>query len=638
MDLVLADLFQNGCVLQRDQPIPLWGRATPGALVEVRLAHRHARVEAGPEGAWLLRLAPLPAGGPHRLEVRAGGDALTLDDLLIGEVWLCAGQSNMEWTPILLDPENRGPAVAADPLLRLRTVTTPARLGRHAAIAGRWEVADAAALRRFSAVGAWFGQRLRRELGVPVGLVCVAWGGTRIQAWMSRESLAEDPSGGAELRTYDAELFDPAVQRPGYVSFAEWERLAAPKDPGRTPSTADWHRPDHDDAGWEVMALPATWQERGHPHSGIAWFRRTVAVPPGWAGQDLFLDLGVVDKHDDTWVAGERVGGIGWEVPDAWSTRRQYRVPGRLVGQDGRLSVAVRVRSHVFGGGLVGPAQAMSLRPAAGGAEAVALAGDWRCRFEADWGQVALPTERWGAGNPNTPHILYDSRIAPLIPFGLRGVIWYQGEANVSEHAQHGRQLRSLIRDWRRAWGQGDMPFLQVQLAAFLDPQADPVPSQWAALREAQASALALPAVGLAVAIDVGDASDIHPKDKRSVGERLARWALAGTYHRAIVPSGPLLSAVTLEPGGRLRCRFLHGEGLATSDGGPVRQVALRDYAKRWRWAETAIDGDALVAWLPDEPAPTAIRYAWADNPAGAHLINGAGLPAAPFRTDEEPS
>lgn len=631
----LAPLFHDHAVLQRDQPIPVWGVAGAEQQVTVTLAGHSARVVADVDGAWLVRLPPLPAGGPHELVASAVSGEVRARDLLIGEVWVCSGQSNMQFTQAqsgqLGDDANRELS-----RIRLLTVATPAALGRQSAIDGRWTPATAASLAGFSAVGGWFGRQLHRTLGVPIGLICNAWGGTRIQAWISREALVQDPSGRDDVRHYEGYVFTPgSVPESEFTSMADWERRGAPQDSGNAGLAAGWAASDFADQDWRTMPLPNPWQNHGHPGSGVFWFRRSFTVPRTWIGRDLELHLGAIDKHDDTYVNGERVGGMSWEQgANTWCTPRVYTVPARLIGGDGRLCVAVRARSHVYHGGMIGPPTEMRVHPLKETTGALSLAGDWRYQVEQDWGLQTPPAVLLGAGNPNSPYTLFDSRLAPLIPYGIRGVIWYQGESNAAEAVVYRRLLPLMIRDWRRAWGQGDFPFLVVQLANYMADQGVPVRSAWAELRDAQLAALAVPNTGLAVTIDVGDALDIHPPDKRSVGERLARWALAETYGQGNVPSGPLFESMTIEAGGRVRCRFRHAVGLATRDGAAPLRVTLAGIDRMFVSAEARIEGETLVAWHPKIPRPAAVRYAWADNPVGCNVINGAGLPASPFRSD----
>jgi sialate O-acetylesterase len=630
----LAPPFHDHAVLQRHCSIPVWGSATPGATVVVTVAGQRAETVTASTGQWLLRLAALPAGGPYELVAESGTERVVARDILVGEVWICAGQSNMEWKLNQCVEQNAD--VPSLPRIRLLTVATPAALGRQDAIDGRWTAADPASLAAFSAVGGWFGRRLHAELDVPIGLICIAWGGTRVQAWISREALAQDPSGQDELRRYEAYAFAPSRREADlFSSFEDWERRGAPQDTGISTEAAGFAKAEYADHGWRTMDLPSAWQHRGHEHSGIFWFRRTIQVPAAWVGKPLALHLGAIDKHDDTWVNGVRVGGIGREGgPLSWSTPREYIVPAGTVGADGRLVIAVRARSHVFHGGMIGPATAMQVFPVGSPDQTLPLSGDWRYSVEQDWGLVQPMASLHGAGNPNSPHILFDSRLAPLIPYAIAGTIWYQGESNESDPQHYRRLIVAMIRDWRRAFAQGDFPFIQVQLANFRTPLSKPSTSAWAVLREAQQQATAEPAVGYASAIDVGEEADIHPQDKRTVGERLARWALCQHYHRGGPKGGPEFLRVASE-GERLRVHFTDAAGLTTRDGGPVKRLAVLGTSGPWRWAESRIDGETLVVWHPDILTPVAVRYAWEDNPAGCNLVNGADLPAGPFRTDQ---
>ena len=631
----LASIFQNHGVLQQGVPLPVWGRGEPGEDVTVRLAGNEACTVVDGRGEWLLRLPPLAAGGPHKLTVDAASGCAEIDDLLAGEVWLCSGQSNMEWELEQCGPEWMEGAPDL-PQVRLLTVNTPARLGRVDAVDGDWKICSPESLAGFSAVGGYFGRELHCALGVPVGIICNALGGSRIQAWMSREALMGDPSGREEVSFYESQVWQQKGRAPR-MTFAEWERTLAPQDEGNLGLECGWADVAFDDSAWQSMCLPGHWQCNGHPHSGIFWFRRTVQIPETWAGGDLELSLGAIDKHDETWVNGERVGSMGWETQDAWCKPRVYPVPAHLVGSDRRVVIAVRARSHIYQGGLTGPASLMQLRPAGNTAEFLPLDGEWRYCVEKDWGMVTPPSIEWGPDNHNSPHILFDNRVAPLIPYGLRGVLWYQGESNVAEAELYRRMLPLMIADWRRAWGQGDFAFLQVQLANFMAPTRKPVASQWAKLREAQLSALAVPRTGMAVAIDVGEAENIHPRNKRDVGQRLAHWALSDTYGCGGVPSGPLFAGMRIEAAGQVRCSFHHvGEGLVARDGA-LRHFALAGRDRVFHWATASIDGDTVVVHSESVPEPMAVRYAWADNPEGCNLYNKQGLPASPFRSDSWP-
>ena len=629
----LAPIFSDHAVLQRNQPIPVWGSAGANQDVHVTLAGHEATVMTAADGSWMVRLPPLPAGGPHELIAKAASGEARIHDVLIGEVWICSGQSNMEWS-LAQTPQRLGVKESDLPRIRLLTVKTAARLGRQTAIDATWCAATQATLDSFSAVGVWFGRAVHERLKVPVGLICNAWGGTRVQAWMSREALMLDPAGIDEVRGYEGGAY-LMPKADDVLDPVAWEQRQRTRDQAILPLASAWHTPGLADQDWQRMPIPAAWQNHGHPGSGIFWFRRTLDIPASWIGRDLELHLGAVDKHDATWVEGHRVGGLSWEDGDnTWCKLRVYRIPGATVTCT-TLCIAVRARSHVYHGGLIGPASAMCVHPVSEPANSVPLTGSWNYAIEQDWGVQTPPCDSKQPGSPNAPFTLFDSRLAPLIPYGIGGVIWYQGESNAHEPALYRRLLPQMIADWRRAFGQGRFPFLQVQLANFMTPADQPGPSDWALLREAQlATALEDPMGGIAVAIDVGDADDIHPTNKRDVGERLARWTLANHYGVGGVASGPLFASMVIEANGRVRCRFRDADGLRTLDGQPPKHIAIAGSDRVFVWAEAMIEGDTLLAWHSKVLRPYAVRYGWANNPDTGNLIGGDGLPASPFRSD----
>ncbi len=629
----LASLFQNHAVLQRHTTIPVWGTGSPGESVVVRLAGHEASTPVDATGRWFLRLPPLSEGGPYVLSAEAPSGAVEVHDVMVGEVWICSGQSNMAWA---LDRSGGEPNPPALPDVRLLTVSNPVGPGRAEAVEGKWELCTPQSLAAFSAVGGYFGRRLHETLGVPIGLICNAWGGTRIQAWISREGFMQEPEGRDEIRFYESHLWKCGGS--GVKTFSEWERTEAPQDAGNLGLPQGWASVEFDDTAWEPMNLPAFWQQRGHDYSGIFWFRRSVEMPASWAGRELELSLGVIDKYDEAWVNGRLVGATGQETESAWTVLRSYKIPAGLADAGGKLLVALRVRSHVFAGGFAGPAETMWIAPVgAPPTDRIALDGAWASKVEQNWGKITPPRSAWGYGNPNSPYILFDHRVSPLVPYAFRGVIWYQGEGNTSEANLYRRLIPALIRDWRRAWGAGDFSFFQVQLANYKAPQETPSESDWAALREAQACALALEATGLAVAIDIGEADDVHPRNKRDVGFRLAQSALHHAYHLEAVPMGPFFTGITLEAGGRLRCFFRHAGGGLVAKGGTLRHFAVAGFDRVFHWAQAEIEGETVTVSSPKVPVPCAVRYAWADNPEGCNLYNHLDLPAAPFRSDSWP-
>lgn len=624
--IALNNLFRDHAVLQAGRALPVWGRARPGEEVSVRLGKAEARMPANDRGDFRVHLPPLEYGGPFSLSVACAGEEVVVRDVWIGEVWLCSGQSNMQMT---LDAcgVREDVASADDSRIRVYEVPRLADACRRYDSDGRWEVCTPAVAGAFSAAAYHFAVRVRKELGVAVGLVVSAWGGTPIEAWASREALSEFSDTLAELERMDLDSNRPDFESPPF---------SCPADPGNGAEALGWAEPEFDDSRWAEMNLPSSWQAAGHDCSGVFWFRRRVELPESWAGRDLTLGIGAVDKQDVTYVNGRRVGSTGQGMDDSlWNVPRVYAAPGEL-GKEGAITVAVRAYSFCFGGGMIGPADAMWVRPAeTDPSEAIPLSGPWRYAVEHDFGVVDVPNPPPGPGNPRTPGILYDNMIAPLLPYAIRGALWYQGESNATDGInarRYERLQRAMIRDWRRAWGQGDFDFIMTQIANFRAPSEHQRESLWARVREAHLRVLDLPATGLAVTIDIGEVDDIHPRNKREVGRRLARWALSRTYRRGGVPSGPLYDGMRIE-GAAIRIFFRHAERGLVSDGEPGPFV-MAGGARRFFKARARIEGDTVRVFCPEVTSPCAVRYAWADNPAGNLLRNAEGLPASPFRTD----
>lgn len=618
----LAALFSDHMVLQRDQPVPVWGWAAPGLTVTVEFDGQRHSALAGEDGRWLVHLAPLSASAEPRDLVVADGQpsCLVVRDVLVGDVWLASGQSNMWWR--VGDSAHADVEVPAASHPRIRLFTVPSRVQECPPpdIQVAWQACSPETVWPFSAVAYFFGREWQRQHAVPVGLLNASWGGTRIEAWTSREALLREPAGREAIESYERMPKDPEFARDPLA----WLRGRVRPDPGNAGFDQGWASPDCDDGTWETMAVPHKWQDFDHNYSGVFWFRRVVEIPASCAGKDLVLRLGACDKHDTTYFNNEPVGSTGWEIEDAWCQPRAYRIPGTLV-RAGRNVIATRVYSYMTDGGLIGPPEAM--RVDVPGEAAIPLAGVWRFKVEQNFGLQAAPEWPMGPGNPNTPHILFDNMIRLLAPAALRGVLWYQGESNAGAPEKYRALFPLMIRDWRRAFARPELPFYFVQLANHKAPQARPVESGWAELREAQMLALSEPGTGMAVAIDIGEAQDIHPKNKQEVGRRLA-LAVSGR-------TGPRYRSFGVE-GDAVRLRFDSADGgLKTCDGKPLNAFAISGPDGKFQWAEARIDGETVVVRSGLVREPSAVRYAWADNPA-ANLCGSDGLPAAPFRTDVE--
>lgn len=630
--LALPRMFGSGMVLQRERRVPVWGTATPGASIEVVIAGQRKRTRADRDGSWRVEFDPMPAGGPHSMRV-IGPDTLVFDDVLVGDVWLASGQSNMEmpvdgWGKVI---DSQVEVAAADfPRLRLLQVEhTVSHQPLGQCTTTGWRACTPESVREFSATGYFFGRMLHRQLGVPIGILQATWGGTVVESWTSARSLRRISELRPQLDAIALRAHEGTAQqarREYQEAMQAWLVTVPAADLGNS-ADPPWSSPELDDRDWPRMQLPCGWEDAGYPDlDGVMWFRKQVTLPPDWAGQELELHLGRIDDADTTWFDGVPVGH-----DDVYDRPRQYRIPAAMVSA-GTHTIAVRVFDWIGGGGLWGEPWRMKL--ASSDRDSIPLAGEWAHRVGLDLRDTAPRPQ--DPDDPNQPTVLSNGMIQPLAPYALRGIIWYQGEANAPRAHQYRKLFPLLIEDWRQRWDRADLPFLFVQLANWQQPQPQPGDSDWAELREAQAMALSRPHTGMVVAIDIGDAADIHPRNKQEVGRRLALVALRDVYGRDVTASGPMWRSLRTERA-QLRLRFDHTDsGLSGRGGGPPQGFAVAAADRVFHWAQARIEGDEVVVWSDQVTRPVAARYAWATNPT-CDLVNGAGLPAAPFRTDRWP-
>jgi sialate O-acetylesterase len=618
----LSPVFTDNMVLQRDQKDAIWGWSKPGEKVTVSIAGQSAETSAGADGKWTVMLPPQKAGGPHTLTVK-GPETVTLNNILFGDVWICSGQSNMEW--VVANSNNAQAEIAAADFPEIRSITLPhvaAAQPQNTFSSDGWQVCSPKTAGGFTAVGYFFGRKLHQDLKVPIGLIHTSWGGTIAEAWISKEAL--EPLHDFNQAMADLERQSkPTAGNPD--SHAEW---FATNDPG---SAGGWADEKFADGAWATINQPCQWSGSNIADlmnfDGVVWFRRSLDLPADAAGKEAVLDLGAIDDEDTVWVNGKQIGAT-----EGFQKLRSYTVPAGLLKQ-GENSIAVRVLDLNGDGGFTGPAGQMklvipTLTP-------LLLDGAWRYKVGADLTKTTAYPKRLGS-NPNIPTVLYNAMIAPLVPYGIKGAIWYQGESNAGRAIQYRKVLPALIGDWRARFTQSDFPFYIVQLANFTPRLPQPGESEWAELREAQAlTAKNVPNSGLAVAIDIGEAGDIHPRNKQDVGTRLALEALAKTYKKDIVSSGPDYREAKTE-GNAIRLSFDHVGGGLEARGGALKGFAIAGADKKFVWADAKIDGATLVVSSPEVSAPVAVRYAWAHNPE-ATLFNKEGLPAIPFRTDDWP-
>jgi sialate O-acetylesterase len=623
-DVTPNPLFNHNAVIQQGRRVSVWGDAGPRERVTVEFAGQSVTATADADGKWLVRLAPMPAGGPHPLTI-SGRNRLVFTNVLVGEVWVCSGQSNMERQLGLRAGQQpitgweQEVTEARHPEIRQFYVVQKTSLTPQSIAAGTWSVCSPETVKDFTAIGYFFGRDLHQARGVPVGLIHSSWGGTPAEAWTSEAALRALPDFAGPLAEIQRLITDPAgAQRETQARQNAWYQA---KDPG-SAANPPWSAAEFDAAGWKPMLLPANWESAGYPDfDGVFWFRREFDLPENWNGSGAELHLGAIDDNDTTWINGQPIGATaGWNVP------RVYRVPAGVL-KGGTNVIAVRVLDTGAGGGLWGGDDEMRLLVNADGkTNSISLAGEWRGRPGPSLAVVGWPPVDYSQ-SPNTPTVLFNGMIAPLLPGAIHGVIWYQGESNVGRERQYLTLFPALIADWRRAWGEGNFPFLFVQIA----PHNGMTPE----IREAQLlSWQHTTNTAMAVTMDCGDANDIHPANKRPVGARLALAARALAYGEKLEYSGPVFASMKVE-GTNAILRFTHlGGGLVAKDG-PLGGFTIAGAHKIFRPAHAEIRGNSVVVNAADIASPAAVRYGWANVPEG-NLCNRAGLPASPFRTDAD--
>jgi sialate O-acetylesterase len=621
---LVSSIFGDHMVLQRGKLNTFWGWSTPGQTVRVSVAEKSAQTVVDQDGHWRVAVEVPAPGGPYTVTVKAGGDApVTLNDVMVGDVWLCAGQSNMA---VGLRGSLNGAEVAqqADfPGVRLYRVSNHVAYAPVNTVKGGWQVCSPQTAGGFSAVAFYFARKLHAELGVPIGLVQSAVGGSPAESWISAAALAKTGEFQPQVKLI-AELHE----RRGleYGSFLmHWldDHDVGGKD-------LAWAKPDFNDSSWRTVSIPGGFAELDVPiDPAIVWFRREITLPYPLPSGAVRIYLGVVERMDTVYVNGTWVGASSWvENP------RVYTIPTNAL-KPGRNVIAIRVFKTKPDGGFMSSAE--TLRVQFGDGAKLALSGEWKAAVSYDARPPAtlpLDVENY----PTMPTVLYNGMIAPFTQLAIAGAIWYQGEANTARPPeQYGKLMPALIKDWREQFGQGEFPFYMAGLPAFQPRRTEPSAATdgWTGLREVQARTVRnVRNSGLAVTIDTGEAGDIHPKEKQPVGERLALAALAGHYRKEVAAMGPTLRYMERRSGA-LALHFDHVEEGLKVRGDELGEFSVRGSDNIWHWARAVLeDRDTVVVSTDQVPEPVAARYAWQSNPA-ATLFNSADLPATPFRTDD---
>jgi sialate O-acetylesterase len=647
--LQLAPLFQDNMVLQQQQYVPIWGKGTPGESIVIKTSWgRTESTVVDANGCWKASISTPKAGGPFQISVRQGKSLLVVRNILTGEVWLCSGQSNMEmplegWPPsdTIMNSANEIEE-SLYPSIRLFSVEHSVEAEPSDSCTGKWIECSPRDAGNFSATAFYFGKTLQSQLHVPIGLINSSYGGTFIESWMSKESLQPFQEYTESLKSLEScgdslrFLIQWLYQRP---SINLNERDPQHKWEGLKFGDENYAAGNFDDNAWQEMKLPILWERTPvGEFDGVVWFRKQVVIPSSWIGKDLTLELGPIDDMDETFVNGQPIGkylGGGFYKVD-----RVYKVVGSLV-RDSLLSIAVRVIDTQGGGGLWGNGKKMMLYKDDVN-NGISLDGNWRYLPVAEYRANVLYSFG-GIGDEfskrpklpaslskDSPTALFNGMIHPLIPFVIKGAIWYQGENNVGNPMKYEKLFSSLIENWRKDFQCGDFPFYFVQLA----PYDYGVKTKSQLLREAQLRTLSVKNTGLIVTLDIGNPKNIHPADKENLGKRLASWALAKTYKKNIPFSGPLYKSMKAVQGKIILSFDYADRGLVLTPRNGELNFLIAGEDKVFQKAIVKVQGKTLVVSHPEILKPVSVRYVWSNTDEGT-LFNKDGLPASSFRTDD---
>lgn len=621
--LRLPKLISDGMVLQRDTPLRIWGWATPGERITIRFKNKSYKTVTGANGQWQTKLPPLAAGGPYTMEI-AGTSRLEVKDILIGDVWFCSGQSNMVHQMNIHDVTYANDIKQANfPQIRQFWIPTLTNLqGPQSDLPnGQWKAAVGEDVRPFSAVAYFFAKKLYSAYKIPIGIINASVGGTPIEAWTSEEGLTTFPTLKTTIdKNKDTTYINSLSRRQPTTP-----RPAPPVDAGMTSATK-WYETTYVPKGWHPINVPGYWEDQGLKDlNGVVWYRREIDIPASMTGKPAKVFLGRIVDADELYINGRSIGKTTYMYP-----QRRYPVPADVL-KAGKNVLVVRVTNTAGKGGFV-PDKPYCIFA---GADTVDLKGTWQYKVGTAYRPFAGSGFGGGINAQNQPTALYNAMVAPEINYAIKGFCWYQGETNAGKPDEYASLLPALINDWRARWQQGPLPFLYVQLPGFMDYNYQPSESNWAVLRESQLKALSVPNTAMAVAIDLGEWNDIHPDNKKEVGERLALAAMKTAYGANVVSSGPLYQSAAVE-GNKIVVSFTNtGGGLIANDGEELSEFAIAGADKKFVWAKARIEGNNVVVWSDEVPNPRYVRYAWADNPVNPNLYNKEGLPASPFRTDQ---
>lgn len=621
-------------ILQRNAKIKVWGWGSIGENVSIKFNNKLYQTITNANGKWLVTLPQMKAGGPYIMQID-GNNHITISDILLGDVWVASGQSNMELPMSRVEVKyEKEIANATYPKIRQFNVATSYNFRTNANdfSSGDWVASDPKTVLNFSAVGYFFAKELFQKYNVPIGIIKASVGGSPAQAWLSEEALKKYPEYLALTNRYKDSLVVDSIKKEDASVVNKWNKNIDEQDLGWN-SELKWFNRNYDASQWKTMKMPGFWDDdtdfrlskenskSSKNINGVMWFRKEVIIPPSMVTKPAKLILGAIVDRDLVYVNGEFIGSTGYQYPP-----RRYEIPSELL-KAGKNTIVIRVISNTGFGGFVKDKE-YSIRT---DNEIVNLVGNWQYKL----GYDSAPMPGGGTTFQYQPAGLFNSMISPLLNTSIKGVIWYQGESNTSKSKEYQSIFSDVIIDWRSHWNQGNFPFLYVQLANFMKVKREPTESDWAELRNAQLKTLSIPKTAMAVAMDVGEWNDIHPLNKEAVGKRLALAAQHLAYgNNQIVYSGPIYQSKKMV-GNKVILSFVNiGSGLVAKGDKELKYFAIAGADRKFVWAKAKLISNRVEVWSDSVQHPVSVRYAWADNPEGANLYNMENLPASPFTTD----
>lgn len=622
----LPSIVSDGMILQRNEKVKIWGWASPGEKVTVKFMKKSYSTKTGDDGKWQVELASMDAGGPYKMTIQAS-NKIEINDILIGDIWICSGQSNMTHY-FGRHQERYAKEIAEANIPEIRQFYVPTTAVLTAPLEDipdlKWVASTPETVLDFTVIGYFFAKKLYDKYDVPMGIINTCVGGTPIVAWTSERGFKEFPDILKIIEQNKDTFYVNSKNREAREDrFADGPQKE--KDKGLTEAVK-WFENNYQPLNWKPINIPGYWEDQGVRNlDGVVWYRRLIEVPESMTGTDAIVKLGRIVNADELYINGKRIGNTTYEYP-----QREYTIPTGVL-KPGKNLFVVRVTNQYGKGGFIPDKPYFLLTEK----DTVDLKGEWQYKV----GEVYSHDKMYKQGitAQNQPTALYNGMIAPFTNFAVRGFLWYQGESNAGNPDSYRRLLPNIIYDWRNQWNLGELPFLIAQLPGFMEVDYLPAESNWALIREVQLeTALNTPNTGIGINIDLGEWNDIHPGNKKPVGERLALEAMKISYgENDIVSSGPIYKSSRIE-GNKIIISFENvGSGLVSGNGEKLAHFALAGDDEKFKWGIATIENKEVVVWCDDIPNPKYVRYGWADNPDFANLYNKEGLPASPFRTDK---